>query len=122
MQKPLRLLPLLLLSLLLASGCQYFKFPGVYKIDVQQGNIITQEMVDQLKPGMSPRQVRFIMGNPLVQDTFNPDRWDYIFTRIPAKGEATKERITIFFEDDKLTHFTGDFVPSSVSQSDELAR
>ncbi|MBR9909689.1 MAG: outer membrane protein assembly factor BamE [Gammaproteobacteria bacterium] len=112
MQKPVHRL-LLILSLLALSGCQYFKFPGVYKINIQQGNIVTQEMVDQLKPGMTQRQVRYIMGNPLVQDTFNPNRWDYIYTLIPAKGEPTKERITIFFEDDKLSHFSGDFVPDA---------
>lgn len=101
----------------LMAGCQYFQFPGVYKLDIQQGNIITQEMIDQLKPGMTKRQVRFVMGNPLIEDTFNPNRWDYFYSNAPAKGEPTKERVSIYFANDKLTHFTGDFVPSSASQS-----
>ena len=113
MQKHQHRLPLILLVVTLVSGCQYFRFPGVYKINVQQGNIITQEMIDQLKPGMTRRQVRYIMGNPLIQDTFNPDRWDYVYTMIPAKGEPTKERMSIYFEDDKLVRFSGDFVPTS---------
>lgn len=112
MQKPAQRI-LLLLALASLVGCQYFKFPGVYKVNIQQGNIVTQEMVDQLKPNMTKRQVRYIMGNPLIEDTFNPDRWDYVYTFRPAKGEPTKERITIYFKDDKLSHFTGDFVPSS---------
>lgn len=117
MQKPVQHLLLLLAAILVLPGCQYFKFPGVYKIDIQQGNIITQEMVDQLKPGMTKRQVRFIMGNPLVQDTFNPDRWDYIYTMIPAKGEPSKERLTLWFEGDELSHFTGDYAPSGAKGS-----
>ncbi|NIB44612.1 outer membrane protein assembly factor BamE [Pseudomaricurvus alkylphenolicus] len=112
MQKSLFRL-LALAGLLTLGGCQYFQFPGVHKINIQQGNIVTQDMVDQLKPGMTRRQVRFVMGTPLVQDTFSPDRWDYFYSMVPARGEPTKERISIYFKDDKLTHFTGDFAPSA---------
>lgn len=111
MQKHVQRL-VLVTSLLLLAGCQYFQFPGVYKIGIQQGNIVTQEMVDQLKPGMTKRQVRYVMGNPLIEDTFNPERWDYFYSFIPAKGETTQERISIYFEDDSMSHFTGDFAPS----------
>ncbi len=103
------------LSLTCLAGCQYFQFPGVYKIDIQQGNIITQEMIDQLKPGMTKRQVRYVMGNPIIEDTFNTNRWDYFYSMRPAKGDTTQERISIFFENDELSHFTGDFVPSSAT-------
>jgi outer membrane protein assembly factor BamE len=103
----------------LLAGCQSFKFPGVYKINIQQGNIITQEMIDQLQPGMTKRQVRYIMGNPMVQDTFNPDRWDYIYSMKTAGGDETKERVSIFFENDKLTGFNGDYIPSSVQPAAE---
>jgi len=112
MQKQVRRL-FIAISLMLLAGCQYFQFPGVHKIDIQQGNIVTQEMIDQLKPGMSQRQVRYIMGNPLIEDTFNPDRWDYFYSMIPASGEPTKERISIYFKGDTLSHFSGDFVPSA---------
>ena len=103
------------MSLILLAGCQYFQFPGVYRIDIQQGNIITQDMIDQLKPGMTRRQVRYVMGNPMIEDTFNPDRWDYFYTLTPAKGETTKEHLTIYFDGDVMTHFNGDFVPGSAS-------
>lgn len=120
MQKAVRysLLAITILTASLAlSGCGVLKFPDVYKIDVQQGNIINQEMVDQLKPGMTQRQVRFVMGNPIIQDTFQPERWDYYYEMNKANGEQTKERMTVYFSDDKMTHFTGDFVPSSAKTS-----
>ena len=66
-------------AIALLGACSFVGFPGVYKIDVEQGNIVDQEMADQLKPGMSRRQVRFILGTPLVEDTFNQDRWDYLY-------------------------------------------
>ena len=94
------------------AGCSYFQFPGVYKISIQQGNIVSQEMVDQLKPGLTKRQVRFILGNPLLTDTFNNNRWDYLYSLRKPNGNTAKKRLTVFFEDDKLTHFTGHFVPN----------
>jgi outer membrane protein assembly factor BamE len=97
---------------LLLSGCgsvSSFSFPGVYRIDIPQGNIITQEMVDQLRPGLSKNQVIFILGTPLIRDTFHQNRWDYVYSFQPGGGERAQERITLFFENDALTHFTGDF-------------
>ena len=104
---------LLLLTLLVASlsACGVVGFPGVYRINVEQGNIVTQEMVDQLKPGMSRRQVRFIMGTPLVEDTFNQDRWDYPYT-IRNGGELiTGSHVTVSFDGDSLVNVTGDTLP-----------
>ncbi len=97
--------------LLTLAGCTYF--PGVHKIDVQQGNLVTQEMVDQLRPGMTKSQVRFVMGTPLIIDTFQQNRWDYLLTMKKGGEERTQERISLFFKDDKLAYFSGDFVPSS---------
>jgi outer membrane protein assembly factor BamE len=105
-------------ALVFLAGCQYLEFPGVYKIQIQQGNIITQDMIDQLQPGMSKRQVRYVMGNPLIQDTFNPDRWDYLYTLTDAADNLTKERVSIYFADDKLTSFNGDYRPTSVSTAE----
>lgn len=65
----LLLTSLTLVGLLALAGCS---FPGVYKIDIQQGNVVTQDMIDQLRPGMTRRQVRFIMGNPLIQTPSTP--------------------------------------------------
>jgi outer membrane protein assembly factor BamE len=91
----------------LLSGCA---FPGVYRIDVPQGNIITQEMVDQLRPGLNKRQVTFILGTPLIRDTFDQDRWDYLYSFQPGGGERVQERLTVYFDDNgELTHFDGDF-------------
>ena len=65
-------------------------FPGVYKIAIPQGNIITQDMVDQLRPGMSKRQVIFVMGTPLVRDPFFQDRWDYVYSFQPGGGSGVR--------------------------------
>jgi len=98
-------------SLLLSScgSVTSFAFPGVYRLNIPQGNIITQEMVDQLRPGLTKRQVNFILGTPLVKDTFDQDRWDYLYSFQPGGGERVQERLTVFFENDQLTHFVGDF-------------
>lgn len=95
---------------LLLAGCG---FPGVYKLDVQQGNVVTQDMVDQLRPGMTTRQVRFIMGTPLIQDTFHENRWDYLYSLTPGHRERVQERISLIFEDDRLVALSGDFTPGT---------
>ena len=87
-------------------------FPGVYKISIPQGNIITQEMIDQLRPGMTKRQVIFVMGTPLVRDPFHQDRWDYVYNFMPGGGVRGQERVSVFFEEDQLVRFTGDFTPT----------
>lgn len=108
-----RALLIVVMALVLgACSVPRLQFPGVYKIDIQQGNIITQEMVDQLRPGMTKRQVIFVMGTPLVRDPFDQDRWDYVYSYQPGGGIRGQERITMFFENDLLTHFTGDFKPT----------
>lgn len=101
----------LLFSALLSScgGVTSFAFPGVYRINIPQGNIITQEMVDQLRPGLTKRQVNFILGTPMLKDTFNQDRWDYVYSFQAGGGERLQERLTVYFENNELTHFTGDF-------------
>jgi len=87
-------------------------FPGVYKISIPQGNIITQDMIDQLRPGMSKRQVMFVMGTPLIRDPYNQDRWDYVYNFQPGGGVRGQERISVLFEDDGLVRFSGDFLPT----------
>lgn len=109
---------LIMLTLLTScNGIGAMDFPGVYKISIPQGNIITQEMVDQLRPGMTKRQVIFVMGTPLVRDPFHQDRWDYIYSYQPGGGIRGQERVTVFFVDDQLVSFTGDFVPSTASDT-----
>lgn len=100
------------LSLLAIAGCGSFGFPGVYRINVEQGNIITQEMVDQLRPGMTRRQVRFVLGTPLVEDPFHPDRWEYIYMLRNGNRTILEKRLTVFFEGDTLTNFESTVPPS----------
>lgn len=105
----LLLTSLTLVGLLALAGCS---FPGVYKIDIQQGNVVTQDMIDQLRPGMTRPQVRFIMGNPLLADTFHADRWDYLYSLQPGGGERQQERISVIFNsNDQLVSLSGDFMP-----------
>jgi outer membrane protein assembly factor BamE len=101
--------PFFLLSLLLAA-CSSMSTPQPYRIDVQQGNVITQEMVAQLKPGLTRDQVKFILGSPLVADMFHTDRWDYVYMLQPGKGEVQRRRLTVIFEDNKLARLAGDVV------------
>jgi outer membrane protein assembly factor BamE len=112
LHRPLVRLPLaaLFLSgvLLQVTACS---FPGVYKLDVQQGNIVTQEMVNQLKPGMDRRQVRYIMGTPLLVDSFDDNRWDYFYSLKNGEDELSQERLTLFFANDQLVSMQGNFRP-----------
>ncbi len=97
------------------GACGFVGFPGVYRIDVEQGNIVTQEMADQLKPGMSRRQVRFILGTPLVEDTFNENRWDYIYVKRNGLKVLSESRLTVIFDGDTLAEVTGDALPPAWS-------
>ncbi len=99
---------------LLVSACSLpsLKIPRVFKITVQQGNVITQDMVDRLKPGMSRSQVAYVMGEPVLRNTFNPDRWDYIYSIVVPGVFEQDIRMTLFFENDVLAYFTGDLVPT----------
>src|SRR3989338_1001617 len=89
-----------------------------YRIDVRQGNLVTQEMVVQLKPGLTREQVRFILGSPLVADMFHVDRWDYVYRFQPGHGEAQQRHLAVFFQDNKLTRVAGDVVADDGSQAD----
>lgn len=104
--------PLLLaLPLLTLTGCSNLEFPWVYKLSIDQGNIITQEMVNKLEPGMTRSQVQFVMGSPLIADSFHENRWDYIYTLLDPKGKRTEQQLTVFFIDDKLSRLSGNIVP-----------
>ena len=88
-----------ILATLTTSSCSNLRFPGVYKIDVAQGNIVTQDLLNQLKPGMSGNQVKYILGSPLIEDTFNEKRWDYYYSMKKGRTNETKtSRVTVFFE------------------------
>ncbi len=81
-----------------------------YTIEIQQGNYVSQEMVSQLKPGMSKEQVRFVMGTPLVTDIFHADRWDYVYYLKVPGGKPQERKLAAFFKDGKLVRVEGDVV------------
>ncbi len=85
----------------------------VYQVDVEQGNIVTREMVDLLEPNMNKRQVRFVLGSPLVVDVFHQNRWDYIYSLQPGGETREQKRISVIFEDERLVGLQGDFRPSN---------
>lgn len=117
---------LLILSLL--GGCSAPRLrapsigdlPFVHKIDVQQGNVITQDMVAQLRKGMDKKKVQFIMGTPIILDTFNNTRWDYIYTFQHRGGTVEKRRVTLVFADDKLARVEGNVAPAAGELEVEL--
>ena len=101
--KPLSLVVILALVVMTTiSGCSVVRFPGVYRIDVGQGNLITQDMTAKLKLGMSPRQVEFVMGSAMIQDPFHPGRWDYFYSLETGSGIQAENRLTLYFENDRL--------------------
>jgi outer membrane protein assembly factor BamE len=106
-------IPFLFLAFLCLAACGAegtHKLPGVYRIDIQQGNIIEQEMLDKLRPGMDKNQVRFIMGTPAIADPFHADRWEYLFTMSKGGRRREQRHITLYFEDEKLAYIDGDVV------------
>lgn len=104
-------LPLLLLGVLLATGCSGLRFPGVYRIDIEQGNIVDADMLEQLKPGLDPAQVRYVMGSPQLADPFTPERWVYLYRLRRGDGELVSSRIVLHFENDRLVRWEGEALP-----------
>jgi len=104
-------------SILLLAACSVTDKVGEkltpYKIDIQQGNVVTQEMVAKLKPGMTKAQVRFVLGTPLITDAFHANRWDYVY-RYQKAGKLMEERkLALFFDQELLQRVEGDVVAAS---------
>lgn len=97
-QNPRRLLKACAVLLaVLASGC-------IYRIDIQQGNFLDPDKVAQVQPGMTRSQVRYLLGTPLASTPFGSDRWDYVYYRRRGHShEASERKVTVFFEQDKVT-------------------
>ena len=87
------------------------KLPFVYRMTVQQGNIVTEEMVDRLEPGMNKSQVRFLLGTPMLTDLFHTDRWDYTYTIRRGHKPMQSTRLTLWFQEDALVKVEGDLRP-----------
>jgi len=89
MLKLLKTITVITLSLLL-TAC-------LYRPNIQQGNVVTSDMVAQLKTGMTPEQVKYVMGTPMLVNTFDPNRWDYVYTFRKGSKAMTKQDITLHF-------------------------
>ena len=97
---------LLFISIFVAS-CSV---PKTYEVVIAQGNLVDQEMIDKLEVGMTESQVKFVMGSPLISDTFYPNRWDY-FTSVTQGSETfTEQKITLYFEENKLARWEGEVI------------
>ena len=102
------------------SGCS--TVPRVvheYKIDIQQGNVLTQEMVAQLKPGLTKDQVRFVLGTPVLMDMFHANRWDYVYRyQKGSTGEVEMRKFSTYFDaNDKLARVAGDVTAADSSDA-----
>src|SRR5690349_21596258 len=89
---------------LLLSAC-------VYRIDVQQGNYVTQDAVAKVKNGMTKAEVRQALGTPLLVDIFHNNRWDYYFSQEKSRKREDSKRFSVFFQDDKVVSFGGTSQP-----------
>lgn len=104
-----------------ASGRRLFGFLSPYRIDIQQGNFVSREMVSQLKEGMTREQVRFIMGTPMLTDLFHADRWDYPFRIRKGNGELTSSLVTVHFKGNLLVRFDGADLPTEQEYISRIA-
>ncbi|ART79609.1 outer membrane protein assembly factor BamE [Oceanisphaera avium] len=110
MQLKTLILPIVLSLPLLGCGL-------VYKIDIPQGNYLEAKQVDQLRRGMTQEQVRFLLGNPMSLDSFNHDRWVYLYYFKPGRGEVEQKQLVLEFNNDALLSVSGDFAaPAEFNQ------
>ncbi|MCY4093536.1 MAG: outer membrane protein assembly factor BamE [Gammaproteobacteria bacterium] len=91
----------------------------LHRLDQQQGNLVTDRMIEQLKPGMNREQVVFIMGQPILKNSFDSDRWDYIYTFAPRSQTPEKRYITLYFEDGLLARLVGNYEQMENDTEDE---
>ena len=125
---PRRRLALPAIALAAVAGCatvdEYMptlRSFGVYKLDINQGNYLSQDMVDRLQVGMSKQQVRATLGTPLVTSAFRDSRWDYVY-EFARQGKVREHRqFTVYFADDKLARWEGDEMPQSVVELNRAA-
>jgi outer membrane protein assembly factor BamE len=105
------IIPLIFISILLSACGSAVPKMKPFKMEIQQGNVVTSKMLLQLRPGMTKSQVKFIMGTPLIVDSFHSNRWDY-FYQMRQSGKVTEQRRVILdFEKELLARVRGDVVP-----------
>ncbi|MGB7481575.1 MAG: outer membrane protein assembly factor BamE [Burkholderiaceae bacterium] len=100
------------------------RFLGIfspYRVDVQQGNFVSQEMLAQLKEGMTQEQVQFALGTPLLRDIFHANRWDYLFRLQKRNGEVTTSRVSVFFDNKRLVRYEGGNLPTEQEYLAQIA-
>lgn len=107
---------------LVLSACSSLSVPGAHKIDIQQGNVVTQDMIDKLKPGMDKSQVRFVLGTPPIVDVFHQERWDYVYSFQKGGGDREQRRISLFFENEQLARMEGDVVPGTGNRDQQTSK
>ena len=90
------------LILILLTGCS---IPRIYEVIISQGNLIDEEMMTKLEVGMTESQVKYVLGSPLITDTFTPDRWDYYTSVTQGDRKYSESKLTLYFEDKKLTNW-----------------
>jgi outer membrane protein assembly factor BamE len=116
----LRVVPLALAAILLVACATFDRYApswrslGVYKIDINQGNYLSEDTVDKLKVGMTQPQVKQLLGTPLVTSPFRADRWDYVY-EYTRQGRVVEHRnFTVYFAEGKVTRWEGDKMPETV--------
>ena len=108
---------------LLMAGCASSTGGGAaaalqpYRMEVVQGNVVTREMLEQLRPGLTRDQVRGLFGSPLLTDIFHADRWDYVYRFQPGRGELQQRRLAVFFEQGKLARVAGDVIGADAGET-----
>jgi len=118
-----------LLLAVLVAGCSSWStgdsvlgMVSPHRIDIQQGNVVTQEQLARVKPGMNRLQVRDTMGSPLLTDAFHPDRWDYIFTLRQSGKPLQRRNVVLLFEGDVLKSIDAPELPTESEFIDSISR
>jgi outer membrane protein assembly factor BamE len=119
-----------LLCAALAAGCSSAPTSGEpvlgwfspHRIDIQQGNVVTQDQLARVKPGMNRLQVRDALGTPLLTDTFHPDRWDYIFTLRQGGKMVQRRNVVLYFDGDVLKSIEAPELPTELEFINSIAR
>ena len=93
-------------------GCAWLR---PYKMDIQQGNVVTDEMISELKLGMTKTQIRYVLGTPVLHDFFHTNRWDYTYQHVPPNNKITTKRLTVFFKRGKVVKMTSNFSTNNKS-------
>ena len=105
-----------------SSGDSVLGLVSPYRIDIQQGNVVTQEQIDRVKPGMNRLQVRDALGTPLLTDTFHADRWDYVFTLRQGGRPLQRRNVVLLFDGDVLKSIEAPELPTEREFIDSISR